>query len=56
MWVYAALGNPGAYAAAALGANVRAVQCKQIIAHHKEEQMLYADYLGVQEAGKELLL
>jgi hypothetical protein len=55
-WVYAAPGNPGAYAAAALGGNVSAAQCKQIIACHKEEQTFYDDYLGVQEAGKELLL
>ncbi len=55
-WVYAAPENPGAYAAAALGANVSTAQCEQIVAHHKEEQTLYADYLGAQEAGKELLL
>ncbi len=55
-WVYAAPGNLGAYAAAALGANVSGVQCKQIVARHKEEQLSYADYLGAQEAGKELLL
>ncbi len=55
-WVYAAPGNPGVYAAAALGANVDTAQHKQIVACHKEEQMSYTDYLGVQEAGKELLL
>ncbi len=54
--VYAALGNPGAYAATALGANVSAAQCEQIVMHHKEEQTPYADYLGAQVAGKELLL
>ncbi len=37
-WVYTAPGNPGVYAAAALGANVSAAQCKQIMARHKEEQ------------------
>jgi hypothetical protein len=56
MWVYAAPGNPGAYAAAALGANVSAAQHEQIVACHKEEQTSYANYLGVQEAGEELLL
>jgi hypothetical protein len=56
MWVYAAPGNPGAYAVAALGANVSAAQRKQIVARHKEEQTLYANHLGAQEAGKELLL
>ncbi len=55
-WVYAAPGNPGAYTAAALDANVSTAQCKQIVARHKEEQTSYVDYLGAQEAGKELLL
>ncbi len=55
-WVYAAPRNPGAYAAVALSANVSAAQRKQIVARHKEEQTLYANYLGTQEAGKELLL
>jgi hypothetical protein len=55
-WVYAAPGNLGAYAATALGANVSAVQREQIVVCHKEEQTLYANYLGAQEAGKELLL
>jgi hypothetical protein len=35
---------------------VSTAQRKQIIAQHKEEQTLYADYLGSQEARKELLL
>ncbi len=55
-WVYLAPGNAGVYAAAALGANVSVAQRKQIVARHKEEQTSYADYLGAQEAGKELLL
>jgi hypothetical protein len=55
-WVYAAPGNPGVYAAAALSANVSVTQCEQIVACHKEEQTSYANYLSAQEAGKELLL
>ncbi len=55
-WVYTAPGNPGVYAAAALGANVSTAQREQIVARHKEEQTSYADYLGAQEAGKKLLL
>jgi hypothetical protein len=55
-WVYAAPANSGTYAAKALVAGVSAAQCKQIVANHKEQQTLYADYLGSQEAGKELLL
>jgi len=56
MWVYKAPDNPGAYAATALGAGISAAQREQIIANHKETQHSYAEYLGVQEAGKELIL
>jgi hypothetical protein len=55
-WNYAAPGNPGTYAAAALAPGVSAAQREQLVAQHKEEQTAYADYLGSQEAGKELLL
>ncbi len=54
--MYAAPANPGAYSAAALVAGVSAAQQEQLVAQHKEEQTTYADYLGTQEAGKELLL
>ena len=33
-----------------------AAQQEQLIAQHKDEQTAYADYLGSQEVGKELLL
>jgi hypothetical protein len=55
-WVYKAPVNPSAYVAMALTAGVSAAQCEQIVAQHKEEQMAYANYLGSQETGKELLL
>ncbi len=55
-WNYAAPSNPGAYAAAALLPGVSAAQREQLVARHKEEQTAYANYLGSQEAGKELLL
>ncbi len=55
-WVYAAPANPGAYSAAALVAGVSAAQQEQLVAQHKEAQTTYADYLGAQEVGKELLL
>jgi hypothetical protein len=55
-WVYNAPDNPGAYAATALEAGVSAAQREQIIANHKEAQHSYAEYLGAQEAGKELIL
>jgi hypothetical protein len=56
VWVYAALVNPGAYTAAALAAGVSAAQQEQITVQHKEMQIAYTEYLGAQEAGKELLL
>ncbi len=37
-WVYASPPNPGAYAAAALAANVSAAQQENIMAQHKEAQ------------------
>jgi hypothetical protein len=55
-WVYVAPVNPGAYSAASLIAGVSAAQQEQLIAQHKEAQMTYANYIGAQEAGKELLL
>ena len=55
-WNYAAPANPGACMVAALSPGVSAAQQEQLVAQHKEEQMAYADYLGLQEAGKELLL
>jgi hypothetical protein len=55
-WVYAAPANPDAYLAAALVAGVSAAQGEQLVAQHKEAQMTYADYIGAQKAGKELLL
>ncbi len=55
-WVYVAPANPGAYVAAALVAGVSAAQQEQLVAQHKEAQTTYADYIGAQEAGKELSL
>jgi len=55
-WNYTAPGNPGIHAAAALVTEVSAAQQDQLIAQHKDEQTAYADYLGLQEAVKELLL
>jgi hypothetical protein len=48
--------NPDAYAAPALAAGVSAAHQEQIIVQHKEMQTVYIEYLGAQEAGKELLL
>ncbi len=54
--IYVAPVNPGAYAAAALALGVSTAQREQLVAQHKEKQTAYTDYLGSQEAGKELLL
>jgi hypothetical protein len=56
VWTYVAPANPGAYTGTALGADVSTAQREQIVANHKESQLSYAEYLGAQEAGMELIL
>jgi hypothetical protein len=56
MWVHTVPNDPGAYSAQALGMGNAAVQCEQFVAEHKVLQASYADYLGVEEAAKELIL
>jgi hypothetical protein len=55
-WKYTPPANPGTYAVAALGAGISTAYRKQLVANHKEEQVSYTEYLGAQEAGKELIL
>ena len=55
-WTHAAPADPGAYSAAALGVDNAAAQCKQFVAKHKVLQSSYANYLDMEEAGKELIL
>ncbi len=55
-WTYVAPINLGTYAATALGAGISAAQQEQIVANHKDDQISYAKYLGMQEARKELIL
>jgi hypothetical protein len=55
-WTNTAPANPGTYLAAALGVGNAAAQCRQFVAEHKVLQSSYANYLGVEEAGKELIL
>jgi hypothetical protein len=50
------LANPSTYSAAALGVGNAAAQRKQFVAKHKVLQSSYANYLGVEEAGKELIV
>jgi hypothetical protein len=55
-WTHTAPANPGAYLAAALGMGNAAAQREQFVAKHKVLQSSYANYLGMEEAGKELIL
>jgi hypothetical protein len=55
-WIHTAPVDPGAYSAAALAAGGAAAQREQLVAKHKQLQSNYASYLGVKEAGKELIL
>jgi hypothetical protein len=55
-WVQGLPADPGAYSQAALGAGNAAALREQLVAEHKILQKSYNDYLGVKEAGKELIL
>ena len=48
--------NPGAYSQAALTVGNAAAQQEQLVAEHKILQKSYNDYLGIEEAGEELIL
>ncbi len=49
-------GNPDAYSQAALGVGNSAALQEQHVEEHKILQKSYNDYLGIKEAGKELIL
>jgi len=55
-WAHNVPTNPGVYSQAALTAGNAAAQREQLVAEHKILQKSYNDYLGVEEAGKELIL
>ena len=55
-WTHAVPADPGAYSQAALVSGTLAAQRKQLVAEHKILLKGYHDYLGVEEAGKELIL
>jgi hypothetical protein len=55
-WVHGVPTDPGAYYQAALGAGNAAALQEQLVAEHKILQKSYNDYLGIEEAGKELIL
>jgi hypothetical protein len=48
--------RPGAYSQAALGVGNAAAQQEQLVAEQQILQKSYNHYLGVEEAGKELIL
>jgi hypothetical protein len=55
-WTHSVPADPGAYSQAALGVGNAAAQREQLVAEHKILVKSYSDYLGVEEAGKELIL
>jgi hypothetical protein len=55
-WTHDVPNDPGAYSQAALTVGNAAAQREQLVAEHKILQKSYNDYLGVEEAGKELIL
>jgi hypothetical protein len=55
-WTHGVPADPGAYSQAALNVGNAAAQREQLVAEHKILQKSYNDYLGVEEAGKELIL
>jgi len=55
-WAHNVPNDPGAYSQAALTAGNAAAQREQFVVEHKILQKSYNDYVGVEEAGKELIL
>ncbi len=55
-WNHSVPADPGAYLQAALGVGNAAAQRERLVTEHKKLQKSYNDYLGVEEAGKELIL
>ncbi len=55
-WVHNVPADPGTYSQAALGAGNAAAIQEQLMAEHRILQKSYNDYLGVEKAGKELIL
>jgi hypothetical protein len=55
-WAHSVPDDPSAYSQEALGVGNMAAQREQLVSEHKILQKSYNDYLGVKEAGKELIL
>jgi hypothetical protein len=55
-WVHTVPNDPSAYSAQALGVGNAAAIGKQFVAEHKVLEASYANYLGAEEATKELIL
>ncbi len=56
MWIHTIPANPGSYSIAALAVRNAAAIHKQYVAEHKILMKSYNDYVGVEEAGKDLIL
>ncbi len=55
-WAHTVPNDPGAYSTAAMVAGTLAAQHEQLVATHKVTIESHANYLKVEEAGKELIL
>ncbi len=55
-WAHTVPGDPGTYSQAALGVGNSATLQEQHVVEHKILQKSYNEYLGVEEASKELIL
>ena len=55
VWTHTVPADPGPYSAAALAAGTLAAQREQLVATHKVTIESHANYLKVEEAGKELI-
>jgi hypothetical protein len=55
-WIHTIPADPGTYSMAALAVGNAAALCEQYVAEHKILMKSYNDYLGIEKAGKELIL
>jgi hypothetical protein len=56
MWIHTTSANPDTYSLAALAVRNAAALQEQYVAEHKILAKSYNDYLGIEEAGKDLIL
>jgi hypothetical protein len=56
MWIHTVPADPGMHSMQALAIGNAAALREQYVAEHKILMKSYSDYLGVKEAGKDLIL